>query len=102
MNKINNRDELPSKDNKIRLITYFISIFAHVTHRMASLGENGDTLNEMQETIALVMTRLQVTLFPELKTVGELLALMENINVDVDIFKDSMVYRQNINTDLPN
>ncbi len=102
MNKINNRDELSSKDNKIRLITYFISIFAHVTHRMASLGENGDTLNEMQETIALVMTRLQVTLFPELKTVGELLALMENIDVDVDIFKDSMVYRQNINTDLPN
>ena len=102
MNKINNRDELPSKDNKIRLITYFISIFAHVIHRMASLGENGDTLNEMQETIALVMTRLQVTLFPELKTVGELLALMENIDVDVDIFKDSMVYRQNINTDLPN
>ena len=62
----------------------------------------------MRETISMVMTRLQVTLFPELKTVGQLMSLLDEIDGDVDSFKDSMIYRrmqetaQNINTDIPN
>lgn len=108
MTKPTNRDELQTRENKIRLITYFVGIFAHIADRMDSLGENKNTLHEMRETISMVMTRLQVTLFPELKTVGELMSLLDEIDGDVDSFKDSMIYRrmqetaQNINTDIPN